>query len=345
MIHLYILRYNFHQRGVGALLKRLIDLGILPIRRKSPRGYKPHLSILFRSDGQHLFGIDTSRAHGTMDSHVFLITHAHSDHYGNSAMLSQKSVASEKTARALEIRYKRKFAGTTFKIGETINIDGVMVRTYPTGHTIGATAFSWENEIGTTILATGDVKDASHFPKCDVLITEANYGNPADPQCRFEEEIDLFEEAIEGDVAFGAYVFGKAQRAVELIRNFGYHDKIEMEHKTLELTRGLMDQVEPLVGLNGNEGGVIIVPPWDLCRLPKRFDKFVLSGQRRYRHQQIRISDHLDVDGLTEMVKKCNPDVTIIYHPNGNMPIKFAQHLDKNGFAAISLDDITNVIS
>ncbi|MCD5409260.1 MAG: hypothetical protein LRZ87_00605, partial [Methanocellales archaeon] len=105
----------------------------------------------------------------------------------------QKSVASEKTAKALEIRYKRKFAGMTFKIGETINIDGVMVRTYPTGHTIGATAFSWENEIGTTILATGDVKDASHLPKCDILITEANYGNPADPQCR--------------------YVFGKAQSA------------------------------------------------------------------------------------------------------------------------------------
>ncbi|MBU2617751.1 MAG: hypothetical protein KKI07_03650, partial [Euryarchaeota archaeon] len=63
-------------------MKKLIDIGVLPIRRRSLRGYRPHLLILFRSEKQHVFGIDTTPHE---DSHTLLITHAHSDHYGRSA--------------------------------------------------------------------------------------------------------------------------------------------------------------------------------------------------------------------------------------------------------------------
>lgn len=324
-------------------MKRLIDLGVLPIRMKGPRGDKPHFSVLFRFDVQRIFGIDTSYSPNV--EQVLLITHAHSDHHGNSAMLSPKSIASEKTAKALEIRYKRRFAGMTFKTGEVINIDDVKVRTHPTGHTIGATAFSWKNEVGARILATGDVKDASHLPKCDVLITEANYGDSLDPKCRFEDDIEGFRTAIGESVAFGAYAFGKAQRAVELLRRFGYCGEIEMEYKSLELTRQLMEGAEPLVDLGENGGKISVVPPWGLHRLPDYIDKFVLTGRECHSHQRIKISDHLDFDGLAKMVEKCSPEMTIVYHPTGDMPVKFARHLNENGFPAISIDEITNVIS
>ncbi len=323
-------------------MERLIDLGVLPIRMKGARGYKPHFSVLFRLDVQRIFGIDTSYSPNV--EQILLITHAHSDHHGNSAMLSPKSIASEKTAKALEIRYGCRFTGMTFKTGEVIDIDGVKVRTHPTGHTIGATAFSWENEVGTHILATGDVKDVSHLPKCDVLITEANYGDPLDPGCRFEDDTEGFKAAIGEGVAFGAYPFGKAQRAVELLRHFGYYDEVEMEHKSLELTRQLMEGAEPLVGLGENGGKMSVVPPWHLHRLPDRLDKFVLTGRECQPHKRIRISDHLDFNGLIKMVERCSPEMTIVYHPTGDVPAKFAQHLNENGFSAISIDEITNVI-
>lgn len=324
-------------------MERLIDLGVLPIRMKSARGYKPHLSILFRFECQRIFGIDTSYSPNVEQN--LLITHAHSDHYGNSAMLSPKSIASEKTAKALEIRHGHRFMGRTFKAGEVIDIDGVKVSTHPTEHTIGAMAFSWKNEVGTRILITGDVKDATQLPKCDVLITEANYGDPLDPGCRFEDDIEGFKAAIGEGVAFGAYAFGKAQRAVELLRGFGYRDEIEMERKSLELSKQLMEGAEPLVGLGENGSKMSVVPPWELCRLPDRLDKFVLTGREDYPHKRIRISDHLDFIGLRKMVKQCSPEMTIVYHPTGDMSAKFAQYLNENGFSAMTVGDITNVIS
>ncbi|MFC1786778.1 hypothetical protein ACFLY8_01925 [Halobacteriota archaeon] len=320
-------------------MKKLIDLGVLPIRRRSSKGYTPHLLILFKSEKRHVFGIDII---SNEDSHRLLITHAHSDHYGRSAMTSQKSVASEKTAKALEILYGRKFVGTTFKVGDCLDIDGVRVQTHSTGHTIGSTAFSWENEVGTTILATGDVKDSSHLPRCDVLVTEATYGDPYDPQCRFKDDIDAFKDAIRENVAFGAYSFGKAQRAVKLLRTLGYGDEISMDSKSLELTRELMEHMGPLADL-GENGKMRIVPPRHLNRLPGHLDKFVLTG-RSCSHQRIQISDHLDFDGLTKMVHDCNPEVTIIYHPPGSRPAKLAQYLNENGFTAIPIDEITNVM-
>ncbi len=321
-------------------MKKLIDLGVLPIRRRNSKGYTPHILILFRSEERHVFGIDTTP---NEDSHRLLITHAHSDHYGRSAMTSPKSVASEKTAKALEILYGRKFVGATFKVGDCLDMDDVRIRTHSTGHTIGSTAFSWENEVGTKILATGDVKNSFHLPRCDVLVTEATYGDPYDPQCSFKDDISAFRSAIGENVAFGAYSFGKAQRAVKLLRILGYEDEISMDGKSLELTRELMEHMGPLADL-GENGQMRIVPPRHLNRLPDHLDKFVLTG-RSCSHKRIQISDHLDFDGLMKMVHHCNPEVTILYHPHGDRPAKFAQYLNENGFTAISIDAITNVMT
>ncbi|HNR58582.1 MAG TPA: hypothetical protein PKJ51_09010, partial [Methanothrix sp.] len=82
------------------------DLGITPFRRRVSSGRPaPHLSLRFDS---HLFSIDTSRSpKGSLQPDAYLITHAHSDHYGKSAMISPEAVASRETARALEIRHER----------------------------------------------------------------------------------------------------------------------------------------------------------------------------------------------------------------------------------------------
>ncbi|MGP8320608.1 MAG: MBL fold metallo-hydrolase [Methanosarcinaceae archaeon] len=313
--------------------------------------FKPHLAIKFRSEYGNIctFSVDTTRVPNKYQQpDAYLITHAHSDHHGKSAMLSKRAVCSDKTAIALSIRHDRKYIGSTMSMDESIDINGVTVRIFPTEHTVGSTAFYWENEVGTRILVTGDVKDASKLPKCDVLITEANYGDHADSACHFEDDITGFNNAMEADssIAFGAYAFGKAQRAVELIRDFGYDGAIEMESKSLALTQCLLDNCGELVGL-GQYGGesMSVVPPWDLGKLPNGISKYVLTGRSDYYYPTINISDHLDAAGLVKMVEDINPEVAIIYHPNGDRPAKFAEHLNSIGIESISIDNIKNVLS
>ncbi len=332
--------------------KKLIDLGVLALRQRNSRGtFKPHISLRFRNIEGDLrtFSIDTTRTVGKhLQPDAYLITHAHSDHYGKSAMLSPTAVCSEKTAVALEIRHDRKYAGNMFKLGDEIEICGTKIKTFPTEHTAGATAFYWENDIGTKILVTGDVKDASNLPPCDVLITEANYGDPDDPSCHFADDLEGMESALfeNGAVAFGAYEFGKAQRAVELIRGFGYDGAIRMEARTRELTRSMLENAGELAELDSKESdGVFIVAPWDLNKLPWNMKKYVLSCRMDYSYPTIRISDHLDACGLENMVKKLSPEVTLVYHPKGNRPVKFSKYLNSIGIDSISIDQIGNVLS
>ena len=333
-------------------LKELVDLGVMVFREKNSRGsFKPHLSIKFRSTEGKLvtFSIDTTRTPAKYQQpDAYLITHAHSDHNGKSAMLSDRAVCSEKTALALEIRHDRKYAGRTFKVGETIEVSGVKVHTFPNFHTVGSVAFMWENEVGTRILVTGDVKDASMLPECDLLITEANYGDPGDTTCFFDDDLEGFENAFRDNpsIAFGAYAFGKAQRAVELLRGFGYEGVIEMDDQSLSLTKTLLEDAGELEYLGNCCGDSIsIVPPWDLDKLPSNISKFVMTGRSDYRYPAIQISDHLDARGLEDMVKNIDPEFTVVYHPNGYRPGRFAKHLDSIGFNALSIDKIENVLS
>ncbi|WP_407355310.1 MBL fold metallo-hydrolase [Methanolobus sp. WCC5] len=333
-------------------MKELVDLGVMVFREKNSRGsFKPHLSVKFRSvEGELVtFSIDTTRTPAKYQQpDAYLITHAHSDHHGKSAMLSENAVCSDKTALALEIRHQRKYAGRTFRVGESLEVNGVTLRTFHNFHTVGSTSFMWENELGTRILVTGDVKDASMLPKCDLLITEANYGDPGDATCYFDDDITGFENAFRDNacIAFGAYAFGKAQRTVEMLRGLGYAGIIEMEEQSLSLTRTLLEGAGELACIGECCGDrITVVPPWDLDKLPSVLSKYVMTGRNDYRYPSIQISDHLDARGLVSMVKDIDPEFTVVYHPGGHRPGRFAKHLKGIGFNALPIDGISNVLS
>jgi len=261
-------------------------------------------------------------------------------------MLSENAVCSEETAKALEILYGKKFAGRTFKIGDSIEICGIEVKTYPTHHTIGASAFFWKNDVGARILVTGDIKDAKDLPGCDCLVTEANYGDPNDPKCHFSDDIDSFREALEssssGNIAFGAYAFGKAQRAVKLLRDLGYCGTIGMDSVSRALTEGLMNDPGQLCN-PGENCGVCITTPAQIQSVPYA-KKFILTGRHDIKFPTIHISDHMDVNGLIDMTKKLAPSAVITYHPGGHRPAKLAAYLNKNGVYARALEEINTVI-
>ncbi|MDM7911932.1 MAG: MBL fold metallo-hydrolase [Methanotrichaceae archaeon] len=317
-----------------------MDLGVEPLRRVNSRGgLAPHLFVRFDS---HLFCVDTSRSpKACVQPDAYLITHAHSDHYGKSAMLSPRALASKETARALEIRYDREYKGRTFEVGESVMVGDVEIKTYPTGHTIGATAFYWETEVGTRVLATGDVKDFSHLPRCDFLITEANYGDPWDPSCIFEDDLGGFFEALQSGASFGAYAFGKAQRAVALMRAMGYDGEIGMDTQSLALTRELMPDAGPLTKANGM--GTNVVTPWNLHQLPGR-NKYFLTGRRDMSYPTIRLSDHLDFRGLMKMFEHISPQEILVYHPEGERANLLAHHLQQCGMDTTALEQIEKFV-
>jgi putative mRNA 3-end processing factor len=326
--------------------RRLGDMGLTASRRKTSGGkYKPHFSLSFKSNGSDVtFGIDTTRLTRNEDQY-FLITHAHTDHYGKSAMLSKKAIASDKTALALELRHDQRFEGTRFKVGDTVDVDGIKVKTYHTYHSIGSTAFYWENEAGVRTLVTGDIKDHKDLPKCDVLVMEATYGDPGDLSCVFQDDYEAFEAALgERRVGFGAYSFGKAQRAVSLIRELGDERPIEMDRSSLMLTRHLLgDDAGEICRLGEHDGGLCITSPWSLDRLPYGIKKYVLTGQHYYEHPCICISDHIDFNGLKELVDKVDPKLVIVYHPEMGNSISFSKYLNRNGREAYTLADFAPI--
>lgn len=326
--------------------RRLGDMGFAAIRRKTSGGKcKPHFSLSFKAGGNDVtFGIDTTRLSRNDDQH-FLITHAHTDHYGKSAMLSKKSIASDKTAVALQLRHDLRFEGTQFRVGDTLDVDGVDVKTYPTHHSIGSTAFYWENEVGIKTLVTGDIKDGRDLPKCDLLVMEATYGNPGDLSCIFKDDYAAFEAALgERRVGFGAYSFGKAQRAVSMIRELGDERPIEMDRSALMLTKHLLGDYAGEIGRLGEfGGGLCITSPWSLDRLPYSMKKYVLTGQHYYDHPCICISDHADFNGLRELVERVDPKFVIVYHPEMGNSVNFAKFLNNNGREACTLADLSPV--
>lgn len=321
-----------------------MDLGVEPLRRVNSRGgLAPHLFLRFDSN---LFSIDSSRSpKACIQPDAYLITHAHSDHYGKSAMLSPKAFASKETARALEIRYDKEYKGRTFAVGESIHVGDVEVKTYSTGHTIGSTAFFWETDVGTRVLVTGDVKDYSALPRCDYLIAEANYGDPWDPSCIFDDDLGGFFEALESGASFGAYAFGKAQRAVALMRAMGYDGEIGMDAQSLALTSELMPEAGPLTKANGSgtNAGTNVVTPWNLHQLPGR-NKYFLTGRRDTSYPTIRLSDHLDFRGLMKMFEHVSPQEILVYHPEGDRANLLAHHLQQCGMETTALEQIEKFV-
>ncbi|MBO8182764.1 MAG: MBL fold metallo-hydrolase [Archaeoglobus sp.] len=279
-------------------LEFLENFGFLPFRRKGKRGVKPHLSLRFNSNVVVDFHVDSYKGLPQEDYEFYnLITHAHSDHYGQNNLGNGNAVASLETAKILSATTGRDFRGRTFNLGEKLELAGIRIRTYPTEHIFGSSAFLLESDC--KVLVTGDVKDFSSLPKCDVLITEATYGRP---DFVFEDEIEKMIENAESST-FGVYPVGKAQRAAKILNENGY--AVNATPKISKLCE--------IFGIEiSNEAEVNLVSPKELYE--SRGRRFILTAQNFYRWPRIVVSDHLDFLGILAMIDHCDPEHVIFYH-------------------------------
>lgn len=280
------------------------NYGFLVYRKNS----FPHISLRF---GGSDFHIDTKPGEG-----LNLITHAHSDHYGHLNLQNPNALASVETAKILETITGKKFSGKTFKVGDTLKLNGVKIETFPTGHMHGATAFYLREA---DVLITGDVKDWKKLPKCRVLITEATYGHPS---FVFEDEIEKLMSVAKSKATLGAYPVGKAQRVAEILNREGF--EFTAEEKIRKICSSL--------GIEVGDSGARIVSPRNLS------DGYILTAQRYYRHPRIVISDHMDYRGIISMIEHCRAEHVIFYH--GRASEKLRKKLAEMAVGCSTLEDI-----
>ncbi len=276
-------------------------------RRRYGNGFRPHFSI--RIDGVD-FHIDSSPGKG-----FNIITHAHSDHHGMRNVRNLMAIASEETAKILSAISEERFRGQVHRVGERLDIKGIKIDTYPTGHIDGASAYFFR-DFG--ILVTGDVKYYHTLPQCDVLITEATYGHPS---YTFEDEVDRVIDAAEKGHELGAYPVGKAQRVARILseNGIGFH------------VSGRIKRICDVLGIEHESGEARIVSPKEVS------DGFVLSAQRFYR-RRIVFSDHVDYRGIVNLVEHCSPEYVLFYH--GNPTEKLIDDVRERGVRALTLKDI-----
>lgn len=303
-------------------LEILESYRFLPYIRKVGKRIKPHISLKFRDVTFH---VDSSKGNGINSYN--LITHAHSDHYGQYNMENENAVASIETAKILESVTNKKFSGIMFNVGEKLKLHDELdlkIKTYDTKHILGSSAFLITSH-NSKILVTGDIKDW-RIPKCDVLITESTYGNP---EHTFEDEVDrIVDEAM--NATYGVYPIGKAQRVAKILIESRYNVKANQKISRICKALGI-DLTE-----QDEEAEVNLATTKDVWRAKGK--RFVITAQKFYKLPRIVLSDHIDYEGILRMVEHSKAECVLFYH--GRPSEKLIEDVKGMGKDVLTLKDL-----
>jgi putative mRNA 3-end processing factor len=270
-----------------------------------------------------------------------LITHAHADHArpGHGEVL-----ATEDTLAIMAIRYGAEFAGQTQTAvyGESIRIGDVDVSFHPAGHVLGSAQILLRGA-GTRTVISGDYTReadptcAGFEPlACDTFVSEATFGLPVFRHSHAIGEIEKLLASLrlfpERTHLVGAYVFGKAQRLIALLRQAGYDRPIFIHGALEKLTdyyasRGVaLGEVRKVAGSADLAGEIVLCPPTAANDLwSRKFAEPVTafaSGWMRVRARArqsgielpLVISDHADWDGLCATVSETGCSNLLVTH-------------------------------
>lgn len=270
-----------------------------------------------------------------------LISHAHADHARPG---HGKVLATSDTLAIMAIRYGADFAGQQQAVayGEQLRIGDVDVSFHPAGHVLGS-AQILVSQRGLRTVASGDYKresDPTCVPfeplACDVFISEATFGLPVFRHSNSAAEVEKLLASLrlfpERTHLVGAYVFGKAQRLMALLRKAGYDRPFFMHGALEKLTNYYASQdialgeVRKVSGTAELAGEIVLCPPSALNDLWTR--KFAdpvtafASGWMRVRARArqggielpLVISDHADWDGLCATITETGCSKLFVTH-------------------------------
>ncbi len=264
----------------------------------------------------------------------------------------------------MKVRYGADRIGTTqaVKPGETLRLGDVAVSFHPAGHVYGSAQVRMAfpprapGRAPVTVVVSGDYKreeDPTCRPfevvPCDVFVTEATFGLPVFRHSRTEDEIAkllasqrLFPERAH---LVGAYVLGKAQRVMALLRRAGYDRPIYVHGAVVKLTnfyenegirlgdvRRVDPKERPKLG-----GEIVICPPSALQDLwARKFPDPVVgfaSGWMRVRNRArqkgvelpLVISDHADWEALCTTVAETGCSKLLVTHGEADALVYWAR--------------------
>jgi len=161
-----------------------------------------------------------------------LISHAHADHTIGFTSRNIKYSTIETKRVFEELRGIRVKGFHSIRIGESVQLGDLKVKALNSGHILGSTQFLIETP-EKTILYTGDINcvdtlttEAADPVKCDTLIIEGTYGDPA---YRFPSRETVYNKIVKWAVKavkkgrtpiLHVYATGKAQEVVKLFNEY-----------------------------------------------------------------------------------------------------------------------------
>ena len=273
-------------------------------------------------------------------------------------------LATRETIGIMKVRYGVDNCGSTQAVepGEEVRLGEARVSFHPAGHVYGSAQVRMAfppralGRAGLTVVVSGDYKreaDPTCRPfevvPCDVFVTEATFGLPVFRHSRTEDEIAkllasqrLFPERTH---LVGAYVLGKAQRVMALLRQAGYDRPIYVHGAAVKLTAfyesegirlGDIRRVEPKERPKLG-GEIVICPPSALQDLwARKFPDPVVgfaSGWMRVRNRArqkgvelpLVISDHADWEALCTTVAETSCSKLLVTHGEADALVYWAR--------------------
>lgn len=284
--------------------------------------------------------------------HKALISHAHGDHaVPNSGVIFTTPATRSLMNRRFQKSLRSQFVDVQFN--ESFEINGVVITFLPAGHMLGSAQILMEFA-QEKYLYTGDFKLQSdescepfQFAKCDHLITETTFADPAYIHPNPIDEIKRLAETEE-NILIGAYAIGKAQRVTRLLSNH-CPEKALYVHPDLHSYHQIYEQYGMSLGnwqpyskqeFTQQKNCVCVLPPNQFSRFSrnKAVIRYFATGWKRsfFRCDRIlSISDHADWNDLLTLVKETGAQKIYTLHGDGT---HLKSHLNSSGIEVTLLN-------
>jgi len=273
---------------------------------------------------------------------IRVITHAHSDHMEGlekSLSFSKHLIMTQITKELVQVLKKRELPSEKVKVLDyevPFETKEGKIVLYKAGHIPGSCEVLLEKRNGLRILYTGDFKPPeAKIVKCDILITEATYGNPKNVRW-FKDRIDeILLELIEsklrdGPVHLYAY-HGKMQEVLSILSKLKTKAPVILEKKAFKMANILRkygydfphyveeSSEESFRILREGANYIALFHMMSKRKKKEKATKIILSGwmfdrpvkESNEREYTVALSDHADFEDLLLFVQNVSPRLVI----------------------------------
>lgn len=291
-----------------------------------------------------------------------LVTHAHSDHARKG---SKNYLAHKHTAAILKLRLGEKTNVQSIEYGKELNINGVKVTFFPSGHVVGSAQIRVSDGLETWVVS-GDYKlepdgitqQFEHI-ECTHFVTESTFAKPNfswQPQSEIFNQINSWwaNNSSKGVTSvISAYSLGKSQR---LLKNIDSSIAKIVVHSSIDETNKIISQLGielpktytfDQITKEDLKNALVITPSFsNLKSLETKLDGYVMANASGWMQlkwyvsksldKAFVISDHADWNGLLKAIKESKAENIYVNH---GFTTYFAKYLNSIGYNAMSITD------